>query len=427
MTDALDIAAAAAEAGARPALITGDAVVSFAELAAAVAARPIAEGPVLVRATPEIATVIDILRGLASGQPVVVVHDRLPPAQAQAIRDLVAAAPPPAEAALVVFTSGSTGAPRGVIHTRASVLAACASSAAHLGWRGDDVWLATVPLGHVSGLGILIRCLAARRPVALGRFAPASTAALMRRARVTIASWVPTQLQAVLDAGLDHAAVPHLRAALLGGAAAPHRLHALATTRGLPVLPTYGLTETFGQVVTRPLTACADGASHVGPALPGVELQAGIAGAPAAICLRAAQVAPGVLGRPGAERADRPTLVTRDLGELDHRGWLRVIGRADDVIITGGENVHPAQVEAALAEVAGLVEVAVVGVPDPRWGALVAAVVVLAPGTPLADATAAGEALASYQRPRRWLVVAALPRTPAGKVDRAACRALLVA
>ena len=263
-------------------------------------------------------------------------------------RVAVAAAHLPADAAAVLFTSGSTGAPRGIVLSRAALLAAAASNAAHLGWRDDDRWLLALSTAHAGGLSLGLRCLLAHKPVVLleGDFDPARVAALMSEARVTIASFVPTQLAALLDDPAWHPPA-QLRAVLLGGAPASPTLLAAAAARGVPFLTTYGMTETFGQVVTAPLAWAGrvdpDGA--VGVPLHGVTITAGTRDAPAPIRIRTAQLATCTLD--GAPIA--PELTTADLGWLDERGALHVTGRADDVIITGGENVHPAQVEAVLA------------------------------------------------------------------------------
>jgi O-succinylbenzoic acid--CoA ligase len=180
------------------------------------------------------------------------------------------------------------------------------------------------------------------------------------------------------------------------------------------VLATYGLTETFGQIAT----AARPGAPLV--ALPGVELAAGTPGAPAPIRIRAATLATCYLD--GAPIA--PELTTHDLGVLDG-GALRVLGRADDVIITGGENVHPAQVEAVLAATPGVRAACAFGVPDARWGQIVGAALAVAPAFDRAAALARWHAqLPPHARPRRLALAAALPLLPSGKVDRRAAAAL---
>jgi O-succinylbenzoic acid--CoA ligase len=414
LDDTLSVRAAAAEVPDALALVTADARLTYAELAAAVARAPIGDGPVELTAVPSIETVVAILAALEARRPLILHLPRLPEAQRARQAELARAAPPPGGTLAVIFTSGSTGAPRPIALSRRAALGAAAASAAHLGWRDDDAWLLCLPLAHVSGLAIVVRCLAARRPIALATDGqPAAIAAAAAAGRATLASLVPAQLAALLDDPAGAAALPPLRAALLGGAAAPRALREAAAARGVRFLTTYGMTETWGQVVTAPLARAGVVDDAVGVPLPGVTIAAGTHAAPAPIAIRGPMC-------PAPDTA----ITTADLGFLDAAGALHVTGRADDVIITGGENVHPLAVEEALAAAPGVVEACVVGVPDPRWGQRVVAAVVLAPGAALEPVVAhADRALAPHQRPRGWRVVARLPRTATGKLDRRAALA----
>jgi O-succinylbenzoic acid--CoA ligase len=387
-------------AGDKPAIITRERVVPFS-------AHGEAHRTLIAHA--DVASVLAIHAALEEHEVTAPLHARLAPAELERQRALVEAARFEDDDALVVFTSGSTGAARGIVHTRTSILAAARASEQRLGWRDDDRWLVCLPLAHTGGLSIVIRCLVARLPIVLheGDFDAAAIAALITEARVTLASLVPTQLAALLD---DPAwrAPAHLRAVLLGGAAAPPALVEAALARGVPVLQTYGLTETFGQLAT----AREPGGPLV--PLPGVVLD----GSP--LRVRGPMLAARYLD--GAPIA--PELVTADLGEVTG-DILRVHGRADDVIITGGENVHPAEVEAVLAATPGVRTACVFGVTDERWGQIVAAAVATAPGF---DAAAARErwqaALPPHARPRRLAILSRLPQLPNGKLDRRAIAAL---
>ncbi len=194
-------------------------------------------------ATPTLATVHAVHAALADARPLALLHHRLPPAELARQRELVDRAQRPADTAFVLFTSGSTGEPRGVVLSRAAISAAAAASAAHLAWRDDDRWLLALSLAHTGGLAVVVRCLAARKPVVLldGDFEATRCAALLRDHAVTLASLVPTQLAALLE-------VPawrpprQLRAVLLGGAATPPALLDAALARGVPILQTYGAT-----------------------------------------------------------------------------------------------------------------------------------------------------------------------------------------
>jgi O-succinylbenzoic acid--CoA ligase len=224
----------------------------------------------------------------------------------------------------------------------------------------------------------------------------------------TLISIVPTQL-----AGLEP--WPALRAVLLGGASAPRPLVDAALARGLPILQTYGLTETFGQIATAKIPG--------GPLipLPGVTITGGTREAPAPIRVRGPMLATRYLD---GERI-APELATADLGFVEN-GFVYVIGRADDVIITGGENVDPAQVESVVAATPGVREVAAFGVGDERWGQVVAIAIAV---DDTFDSTRSRDqwhrALAPHARPRRLaLTTGTLPRLPSGKLDRRAIASL---
>ncbi|TMQ09518.1 MAG: 2-succinylbenzoate--CoA ligase, partial [Deltaproteobacteria bacterium] len=388
---------------------------TFAACAAEIAAAPPAS---VIVATPSIDTVLAVHAALAARRPIALLHHRLPAEEARRQRALVERTPLPPDAAVVLFTSGSTGAARGVVLSRAALIAAAEASAQHLGWRDDDRWLLALSLAHAGGLSIVIRCLAARRPIALcdRDFDRGQVAALLERC--TLASLVPTQLAALLD---DPTWRPpaRLRAVLLGGAAAPPALLERAARRGVPFLATYGMTESLGQLATAPPDRAGDASAPL-VALPGVIFETGSRAAPAPIRVRAPMLATCYLD--GAPIA--PVFTTADLGYLDG-GALHVAGRSDDVIITGGENVQPAAVEAVLTATPGVRAACVFGLRDERWGQLVAAALVVDPSF---DPTSAAErwraALPGHALPRRLALCAALPMLPTGKIDRRATAAL---
>jgi O-succinylbenzoic acid--CoA ligase len=258
-----------------------------------------------------------------------------------------------------------------------------------------------MPLAHVGGLSILTRCLLARTCVVLEpRFDAATLPARLDDEKITLLSLVPTMLARLLDEHPTWTPPPRLRAILLGGAGTPARLLARARERGLPVHTTYGLTEACSQVVTG------------GRALHGVELRIS---ADERIQVRGPMLMTGYLGEPPLPPG--AWLDTGDLGELDGDGVLRVHARRTDLIVTGGENVYPAEVEDALAALPGIHAACVFGIPDETWGQLVAALLVGERTPGLAAAIAAR--LAPHKRPRRIAFVDALPVTPAGKPDRA--------
>jgi O-succinylbenzoic acid--CoA ligase len=316
-----------------------------------------------------------------------------------------------AVADLVVFTSGTTGTPRGVRLTRANLTAAASASAEHLGNGPDDNWLLAMPLHHVGGLSIIVRQMFTGGSVTLlPGFEPESFAAAMH-GDVTMVSVVPTMLRRILE----HGPFSDLKAVLVGGGPIPGGLLEEAAATGLPVLPTYGMTETFGQVATLRPGEPLETKAHP---LPGIDVRIEADGR---IAVRGDQVSPGYLGEP--DRAD-PWFVTNDLGTLDDDGALRVLGRADLVIVSGGENVNPERVEAVLRQHPDVVEAIVVGVPDPEWGQTVICVYEGA-ASPEELASLVSDGLPGFMAPKRWMRVDSIPRTAIGKPDRKAALEIL--
>jgi O-succinylbenzoic acid--CoA ligase len=359
----------------------------------------------VVVATHTEATVEAIRAAWRDGQPIALLHAKAAPAEIARQRRLLDTAEWRDDDALVLFTSGSTGPARGVVHTRASLAAAARASESHLGWRDNDAWLCCLPLAHAGGASIILRCLLGGKRVILADDPRAIEHA-------TIASLVPTQLAALLDDSAWRPSV-RLRAVLLGGAAAPRALVDRALARGVPVLSTYGLTETFGQVAT----AREPGALPT--PLVGVSISGGTADEPALLRIES----PSLASRYLDGEVIAPSFVTADLGFVD--GVVHVVGRADDVIITGGENVHPNQVEAVLARTRGVREAVAFGIADARWGQVVAVAVARAPGWDRDAAFVEWHAsLPPHARPRRLVELDALPRLPSGKVDRRSLSAL---
>jgi O-succinylbenzoic acid--CoA ligase len=327
------------------------------------------------------------------------------------------AAVPPGTA-LIISTSGSEGRPKAVPLSHANLDAAAAASNTRLPLGPGDVWLDCLPLCHVGGLAILWRCARAGAAVLLhDGFDAAAVARDLAERRVSHISLVPAMLARLLDLGA--APPPSLRCALIGGAALSRPLFERAAAAGWPLYATYGMSETAAQVATCDATTGGWHEGLVGRPLPGVELAIAADGR---IRLRGPQVMAGYLDGGGVDTEGWFT--TGDLGRLGDDGRLTVLGRADDMLVSGGCNIHPLEVESCLAACPGVADVAVTGQPDPVWGDLVVAVVV---------GTAGAAALLDWGRPRlpaaalprRVLHLERLPRNAMGKVDRPALRRLV--
>jgi O-succinylbenzoic acid--CoA ligase len=314
----------------------------------------------------------------------------------------------PQGAASVVFTSGTTGVAKGVRLTRANWEAAVTASQQHLGNRPDDVWLLAMGVHRVAGIAIVLRsAYVGGRVRMLARFEAAEFVAALRSG-VTFASVVPTMLHRILD--IDPGPYPGVRAVIVGGGPIPDGLLERAVAARLPVLPSYGMTETCGQVATLRPGSRVERKAHP---LPGVEVRIEGDGR---IAVRGPMVFPGYLGEP--DRVPGSWFTTGDLGELGTDGALRVKGRADDVIVSGGENIHPSTVEAALTEITGVEAALVFGVPSAEWGTEVACLYVGSIEAKDVEARLRKQ-LAGALIPKRWRRVDALPTNDLGKPDRA--------
>jgi o-succinylbenzoate---CoA ligase len=333
---------------------------------------------------------------------------------------------------VVLFTSGTTGLPKGAVLTEGNFRASARCSAANLGAHPSPRWLGTLPLFHVGGLAMLTRCAYDGGCLLLhDRFDAEAVNRAIDTEGVTHASFVATTLERVLDARGDRPMPEPFRLALIGGGPVPAPLLERARAARLLALQTYGLTEACSQVTTeRP--AEADGRT-AGPALPGLEVR--ITGPDGEVLgpgregdveVRGPTVMAGYLNRPEATREALRDgwLRTRDMGELDERGRLTVLSRRTDLIVRGGENLYPVELETVIAAHPAVQEVAVVGVADARWGEVPVAFVVPRPGQVLPGDLDAWcrRSLAGFKVPARFLALDALPRNAMGKVERTVLR-----
>jgi O-succinylbenzoic acid--CoA ligase len=286
--------------------------------------------------------------------------------------------------------------------TAANIAAAVAGSRERLGNRPSDVWLCVLPLFHIGGLSILWRQAESGGPVMLHeRFEPSAVADAMSGAE--LASLVPVMLKKVL--GVDQRTWSGMRAVLIGGAGVDFATLDSARERGIPAVPTYGMTETCSQVATPAPHEELDGS--VGAALAASEIrtvvgETVVTGTVGRIQVRGPMVSPGYVGEPRRDPSE--WLVTGDLGVLRSDGRLTVRGRADRIIVTGGENVDPEAVEHLLLTNPAIGAARVFGRPDEEWGMRVVAEIVT--NAPVEELAAwAAKRMPATMRPREWHIV----------------------
>ncbi len=355
---------------------------------------------------------------------------------------------PHPDLAWLLFTSGTTARAKGVQLTHAGLLAAAGGTLAARPLGPGDTFLTCFPLCHVAGYNVLVTHLAARPVVLRPGFRADEMAAVVARHRVTMASMAPTMLSSLL-AHLaahpgDRAALAPLRSVAYGSSGiAPTLLRRVLDELGIDLYQGYGMTEASGNVAflgpdehrraagDEPwLLACC------GRPAPGTEVaildpadRPCPPGEPGEIALRGPSVTPGYWRDPEATAAAWAGgwFHTGDIGRLDHRGYLSIVDRKKDIVVSGGENISSRQVEDALVALDGVAAAAVVGVPDEHWGEAVCACVELAPGSALTGPEVrararAGTGLAPFQVPKHVLVVDTLPRNATGKVTKAPLR-----
>ncbi|MFT4040259.1 MAG: o-succinylbenzoate--CoA ligase [Thermomicrobiales bacterium] len=358
--------------------------------------------------------------------------------------DELESAPPPESAATappsdllreaaVLFTSGTTGRPKGARIIYGNLWHSAVASALLLDQQPGDIWLATLSLHHIGGLSILYRAAIGGCTVDLHERFDADTTLQSIRDGAGFVSLVPTMLQRLLDHPASPTAWPEsLRAILLGGAATPAPLLERAMAAGLPVLPTYGLTETSSQAATLFPDEISSHPGSSGTPLPTTEIRIMHDGNPVApgviggIEVRGPAVFAGYLDEP-LPRDPAAWFPTGDDGYLDADGFLYVVDRRTDLIVSGGENIYPAEIERVLLTHPNVTDAGVAGVSDTQWGARPAAAVVWQGEPRTAQATLQAycrAALASFKAPDHVLEVAALPRSPGGKLLRREVRAM---
>ncbi|WP_053367478.1 o-succinylbenzoate--CoA ligase [Bacillus sp. FJAT-27245] len=335
------------------------------------------------------------------------------------------------EVCTVMYTSGTTGSPKGVVQTYGNHFWSASGSALNLGLSTDDTWLCSVPLFHISGYSILMRSIIYGMHIVLhSHFDEVKAIEDIYLKRVTIMSVVSATLARMIDKLGERGLPEAFRCMLLGGGPAPLPLLEVCREKGIPVYQTYGMTETASQSVTLSpeysLSKLGSAGKPLFPVSMKIELPDGReapTGEAGEILLKGPNVTPGYLNRPRetAERIVDGWLHTGDIGRLDEEGFLYVLDRRSDLIISGGENIYPAEIEAVLLSHPEIRDAGVAGMPDSKWGQAPAAFIV-----PKGDITLSIDELrqfclgrlAKYKVPREFHFVSELPRNASNKLLR---------
>ncbi len=420
----------AAAQGEAPAVIEADRTTTWAELDAladSAAAEVAADRVVAFGAPGSVAAIARILGVLRAGGIAAPLGTGLTAGERAAALDLLAEPAPPGTD-VVVLTSGTTGRPKGVAHSEGTLAASARVWVEVL--PGATGWVLALGLSHVAGLGVVWRAVREGVPIRIA--AANDTAALLGALRDPVmshASLVPTQLTRLLDALGDAPAPRNLRSVPLGGGAIPDALVRRAVAAGWPVVPTYGLSEMASGVTALAVAEAAAAPRSAGRPMPGVELaiEDPDADGVGEIVVAGPSAFLGYLGEP--QRAPGESFRTGDLGRWDAGGRLVIIDRRTDRIVRGGENISPAEVEAALTTHPAIADAGVVARRDDALGHVPVAAVVLRrdaaePDDPALAAHCRAR-LAGFKVPAAFARLDVLPRTTSGKLRRADLRALL--
>ncbi|MEH7238903.1 o-succinylbenzoate--CoA ligase [Bacillus sp. JJ1562] len=330
----------------------------------------------------------------------------------------------------IMYTSGTTGNPKGVIHTYGNHWWSAIGSSLNLGLHQDDCWLLTVPMFHISGLSILYRSVIYGIPAVIHEgFDPKKANDAIMKQGVTIMSLVSVMLARMLDALGKENYPSGFRGMLLGGGPAPKPLLENCLARNIPVFQTYGMTETASQVVTLAPEYSISKLGSAGKPLFPAQVKIEKEGTQAnpnevgEIVVKGPNVTKGYLNRADATKTSiiDGWLYTGDIGYLDEEGFLFVMDRRSDLIISGGENIYPAELEAVLLGHPAILEAGVTGVDDEEWGQVAAAFVRKEEGSNITEAEVIAfcyEKLARYKVPKSIYFVDRLPRNASNKLLR---------
>lgn len=377
------------------------------------------ERPYALTARPDLETIVKVFALLEKKQPILLLHPGLTEHEKQALLKSLESikSPLPEGAAVILFTSGTTGLPKPAVLTRSALVASAEASRDNIPLKRGDVWQLSISPARIGGFSILIRSLLARSAIALGpKFSPAEYIKRLERDRITYSSIVPTMLRMVFDYAPDWRPPRGLKAILVGGAPTSSSLKEEAEKKGVPLILTYGMTETASNVVTTPFAQRYKKTEGSGKLNRGVELKT----KNSHILIRGPMLMSGYWGRDPLVPGD--WFDSGDIGEVDENGFVRIFARRTDVILSGGENVYPVEVEEALETIPGVKEALVLGKADDTWGAIVTALIVPKnpQNPPSSNDIKEGlrPILAQYKSPRRFAYVEMLPKTASGKPDR---------
>jgi o-succinylbenzoate---CoA ligase len=338
----------------------------------------------------------------------------------------------------VMYTSGTTGHPKGVLQTYGNHWWSAIGSALNMGLTEKDCWLCAVPLFHISGYSILMRSIIYGVPMILHEAFDEETAFIdIVEHKVTIMSVVGTMLSRLIEILGEKKLPDHFRCMLLGGGPAALPLLEACKEKGIPIYQTYGMTETASQIATlSPEYSISKLGSAGKPLFPSqlkIELPSGIEAGPGEageIVVKGPNVTSGYMHRPEETSLmiRKGWLYTGDIGNLDGDGFLYVLDRRSDLIISGGENIYPAEIESVLIGHRDVADAGVIGITDEKWGQIPVAFIVLFENAILTGDELLQyclERLAKYKVPKKYRFMEELPRNAAKKLMRRQLREYL--